>query len=105
MKEWIESIKSLKKRADKEFYEGDYVDLCILGRKMMEHLLILKENLDVQLEIDEIRDFFSRYQGEEDMFKPYLANIWGGIPTEDEGELCMEFINRIMSIIEELENH
>ncbi len=63
MKEWIESIKSLKKRADREFDEGDYVDLCIVGRKMMEHLLVIKEELSQDREVEEIRRFFSKYQG------------------------------------------
>ncbi len=104
MKEWIESIKSLKERADREFEEGDYVDLCIVGRKMMEHLLFIQEELPQSEEIEKIRNFFSKYQGEEDMFKPYLAQLWGGIPTHAEGEECMMYIERIMSLIETLDN-
>ena len=102
MKEWIESIRDLKKRADREYEEGDYVDLCIVGRKMMEQLLVIQNSLTNREEVNEIRVFFSKYQGEEDMFKPYLAQLWGGIPTPAEGKECMKYIEKIMSLIEEI---
>ncbi|GEM_PF-5884602 len=100
MKEWIESIRELGKRAEKEYEEGDFVDLCIIGRKMSEHLAMLIEDNGIEEDISVIREFFARYIGEEDMFKPYLAQLWGGIPDEDTGKRCMEFIGKIMEIIE-----
>lgn len=103
MKEWIESIKELGERAERKYDEGNFVDLCIIGRKMAEHLAIVLDRENIPLDITDITDFFSKYTGEEDMFKPYLANLWGGIPDEREGEKCMLFIKRIISLIEELE--
>ncbi len=103
MKEWMESIRELKKRADKKFYEEDFVDLCLIGKKMVEQLVVISTKLPgYESEIDEIRHYFSRYAGEEDMFKPYLASLWGGMPDRDEGKRCMELIEKIVKIAESL---
>ena len=103
MKEWMESIKELKKRADRKYFEEDFVDLCLIGRRMMEQLLIIASEFSgYEPEIAEIKEFFSRYTGAEDMFKPYLASLWGGIPDRAEGKRCMELIDKIVEIAENL---
>ncbi len=102
MKEWIEYIIQLGEKAKKEYDERDFVDLCIIGRKMAEHLNMLLEKEHIDLDITDIWDFFSKYNGEEDLFKPLLASQWGGLPDSKTGEECMSFINKILSITERL---
>lgn len=105
MREWVQSIKELKKKADERYYEEDFVSLCLIGRKMAEQLsLILRQICDSEDDVGDIMRFFSKYVGEEDMFKPYLASLWGGIPDREEGKKCMEFIERIVIIAENLAN-
>ncbi len=38
------------------------------------------------------------------MFKPYHAQVWGGIPSRAEGEECMKYIEKIISLIETLDS-
>ncbi len=109
MREWMESLKENYKKAESEYFIDDFTNLCIRGRKMLLQLIyllkgdkindierVLKEkNFE---EIKAIYDFFSEYEGEDDMFYPYLANKWQGLPSKEKGEQCKKYIDRIMDI-------